>query len=258
MRLFLSYRRDDTIATARAMKEFLDGVRRVKGVFLDFDGIEPGSPDFVVAIKKALRKADASVILIGPGWAGKKPDGTSRLMDTDDFVRREVALALSGGRKVLPVLIDGTQMPTSASLPDDLKPLANVNAIPLRTSRFKSDMTELLNAAAGKSGRGVDYWKRPSLTLLGAVIRLVLGALVAAGLLMGALGWWDASATAKDLCGSFNCLLAEYVGGLAPEAIAQLPASDVNERYNGLSRMIIVGVILAGAGLPFIWRAMRR
>jgi hypothetical protein len=258
MRLFLSYRRNDTQSTARAMKEFLDGTPRVREVFLDFDTIPAGSPDFVFAINKALKKADASIVLIGPDWAGPKPDGSTRILEPEDHVRREVANALASGGKVFPVLVDGAAMPAEGGLPDDLKRLSRVNAVPLRNAQFKDDMIDLLNAISGKRGRGFDYWRRPPLTFVGAVARIVLGGAAAAALLIGATALLEALALQRDSCGTLNCLLAQHVGGLSEAEVNATPGSTLNQRYNGLSFLLQAGVVALGAAVPFIWRAVRR
>src|SRR5262249_4472698 len=46
-----------------------------------------------------------------------------------DFVRLEVAQALARDIRVIPLLIDRTEMPSSTLLPDDLKSLAFRNAL---------------------------------------------------------------------------------------------------------------------------------
>lgn len=257
MRLFLSYRRNDSQTTARAVNEFLRGVGRVKKVFLDFDEIPPGSRDFVKVIDKALNKSHAAIILIGRDWAGQKPDGSWRIAEPEDHVRREVERALASGRKVLPVLLDGAPMPDPTILPDELKSLVRVNALQLRTADFKADMLNVLNAASGTSGKGLSYWRRPPLTILGLVLRLMAGAGLAGAALLGALAWLDATAP-QGVCRTLDCLLAHYVGGMSESEIGQTSGTLISQRYAGLSVIVTAAILLIGAALPLLLRAVRR
>src|SRR5690606_38512403 len=63
-------------------------------VFLDIDTIAPGS-DFVRVLDSSLQHTVAMLVVIGPRWlSSPRADGTRRLDDPDDFVRREVTTAL--------------------------------------------------------------------------------------------------------------------------------------------------------------------
>jgi len=66
---------------------------------------------------------------LGPHWLGVAPDGSRRIDDPTDFVRLEVAQALARNIRVIPLLIDRTEMPSGNSLPEDLKTLAFRNAL---------------------------------------------------------------------------------------------------------------------------------
>jgi hypothetical protein len=239
------------------MKEFLDATPRVKEVFLDFDTI-PAGDDFVEAINTALRRSDAALVLIGQEWLAPQPDGTRRIDNPADFVRKEVAAALAADKKVIPLLIDGAVMPPESQLPDDLKALSRLNAFSFRTSHFKTDMTGLLNVAAGTPGKGLSYWRRPPLNFPGVLIRISAGALVAAALLFGGLAGLDAMAASQGTCGSLNCLLAEYVGGYSPEAVAEMPARILQRDFGGITAAFVAAWTALGAAAPFLWRALRR
>jgi hypothetical protein len=257
MRVFMSYRRADTQTAARAIKEFLDATPRVKEVFLDFDTI-PAGEDFIEAIHGALRRSDAALVLIGQDWMAIQPDGTRRIDNPQDFVRREVAEALAAHKKVIPVLIDAAVMPSESQLPDDLKPLSRLNAFTFRTSHFKADMASLLNVAADTPGKGLSYWRRPALTVSGGLMRVVAGALIASALMFGGLVWFDAAATSQGACGSLNCLLAEHIGGYSKSAVAEMPARILQRDFGGLTAAVLAAWIALGAAMPFLWRALRR
>src|SRR5262249_8870074 len=72
---------------------------------------------------------DTLLVVIGQHWSGASPDGSRRIDDPTDFVRAEVAQALARNIRVIPLLIDRTEMPSSSSLPEELKSLAFRNAL---------------------------------------------------------------------------------------------------------------------------------
>jgi hypothetical protein len=84
---------------------------------------------FSTHISESLDRCDTLLVVIGPRWLGVAPDGSRRIDDPTDFVRREVAQALARNIRVIPLLIDRTEMPSGNSLPEDVKTLAFRNAL---------------------------------------------------------------------------------------------------------------------------------
>ena len=66
MRVFISYRRDDSMVTAALLYRELAGRAEFADAFMDIDDIGYGD-DFVAAIDKALHDAEV-VVVIGPRW----------------------------------------------------------------------------------------------------------------------------------------------------------------------------------------------
>src|SRR5262249_25878848 len=63
----------------------------------------------------------------------------------DDFVRIEIAWALTRRKRLIPLLVNGARMPDAERLPDDLKPLAHRNAWALAPhDRFARDCEGLI------------------------------------------------------------------------------------------------------------------
>ncbi len=186
MRIFISYRRDDSRATASHMADFLDGVPTVEEVFLDVDAI-PAGKYFRRSIRPKLAKATHVFILIGPLWKG--PTERARIMEPADLVRREIAAALRSGAIVVPILLDGVEMPLQTELPDDIQQLSEINAFPLRTSFLVEDMDDLLDELIdGKEGR-TSRWRPKKPTLLSVVLRTLAGVALGA-LLASAIALW--------------------------------------------------------------------
>ena len=81
------------------------------------------------------------IALISRGWSRGAGGGT----ELDDYVRLEVATALGRKIRVIPILIQGASMPKPKELPDDLAPLARLNAIPLSDdARWERDVEDLM------------------------------------------------------------------------------------------------------------------
>jgi hypothetical protein len=107
-------------------------------------GIRPGQ-EFARVIDSALNACDAALVVIGKNWAGcTGKDGRRRLEDPKDWVRLEVAAALSRNILVVPVLVDGASLPDSASLPEELRALCGRNACELSDLRWSFDVRELV------------------------------------------------------------------------------------------------------------------
>lgn len=145
-RIFLSYRRGDTAGHVGRLYDELVRYFGKARVFMDIDGIAPGE-DFVDVLDARLRDAAVVLVVIGPRWAGVDADGRRRLDNPADFVRLEVAAALRRPDVTLvPVLCDGAEMPSEASLPAPLAPLARRHAMVVSDLRWQHDVRQLTAA----------------------------------------------------------------------------------------------------------------
>jgi hypothetical protein len=141
--VFISYRRGDAEGQARALYGELVKLLGKDSVFMDVDSIALGR-DFRHVLQERLGSCDVMLALIGPGWLDAK-DGTGarRLESPTDFVRQELAAALKRNIPVIPLLVQGTQVPPPDRLPDDLKDLSYRNAFELGHSTWESDIREM-------------------------------------------------------------------------------------------------------------------
>jgi hypothetical protein len=124
----ISYRREDTAPITGRIYDRLQAIFGRDRVFIDLDSI-PFGADFRTHISESLKRCNTLLVVIGPHWLGALPNGSRRIDDPTDFVRLEVAQALAQNIRVIPLLIDRTDMPSSSSLPEDLKSLAFRNAL---------------------------------------------------------------------------------------------------------------------------------
>jgi TIR domain len=143
-RIFISYRREDSGASAGRLHDRLREQFGHDNFFMDIDTIEPGL-DFTAVIERTVASCDVLIALIGRQWlTSTDAAGQRRLDDPEDFVRREIATALRRNIRVIPVLIQDTSMPRAATLPDDLQPLTRRNAVDLSDMHFHRDADQLI------------------------------------------------------------------------------------------------------------------
>ncbi|HEX4963153.1 MAG TPA: toll/interleukin-1 receptor domain-containing protein [Thermoanaerobaculia bacterium] len=136
--IFISYRRSDSSGYAHALNGRLTSQFGRRRVFMDVDSIEPGR-DFIEAIDRALSSCSVFLVLIGPRWAA---DG--HLGEATDFVRLELEAALARQMRVIPVLLDGTEMPHAEALPESLRPFIRRHAVRVAAGSFKEDADKLV------------------------------------------------------------------------------------------------------------------
>nr|WP_171058051.1 toll/interleukin-1 receptor domain-containing protein [Modestobacter altitudinis] len=142
--VFVSYRRSDvpaTVATVRAIlvSQFGDGV-----VFVDTEAIGPGE-EFPTRLRDELTRAAFTLVMIGPRWNDFDAQGNTRLSNPLDWVRVEVEAALRDhDSTVIPILVDGAEMPLREPLPESMMALTERNAVRLRTQNIDEDVWPLV------------------------------------------------------------------------------------------------------------------
>ena len=141
--IFISYRRDDAPGYAGRLYDRLAAHFGSDRVFMDVQGIEPGV-DFVEAIERALSSCEILIVLIGKDWLAADSAGRRRLDDPADFVRLETASALARDIRVVPVLVEGADMPRADLLPADLQPLVRRQAVELSHKQWDATSAELI------------------------------------------------------------------------------------------------------------------
>ena len=140
----MSYRRDDTQAYTGRLHDSLVRHINPKRLFMDLDKIR-GGINFMDAINSAIDSAQVMIVVIGPKWLSIAYENSPpRILDPNDFVHQEVALGLKRSIHVLPVLVGGAKMPDRAELPDGLKRLADFQAREITDSRWKHDVSQLI------------------------------------------------------------------------------------------------------------------
>jgi hypothetical protein len=141
VRVFVSYRRDDSKHAAGRLGERLD--ERFK-LFMDVDQIQGGAV-FPAVVRKAVDEADVLLAVIGSEWLTlTAASGGRRIDQAGDWVAEEIGSALRRGTPVIPVLVDGARMPSSDELPPALADLPNRQAMRIAHESFAADSARLI------------------------------------------------------------------------------------------------------------------
>ena len=106
-RLFISYRTDDTAATASRLAHELALRFGPEAVFLAHKRIQ-GGENWPQRLRDEVTGACVVLVLLGARWLTLEDDktGRPRVENPQDWVRQEIEAALAVGRDVLPVRVD--------------------------------------------------------------------------------------------------------------------------------------------------------
>ena len=147
--IFINYRREDSSGVAGRLCDRLSRTFSQDEMFIDVDAMKPGI-DFAKQIDEQVSRCAVVLAVIGSKWLDAKDEkGCRRLEHPRDHVRIELATALKREIPVIPLLVDGTVLPSEDDLPDDLKALPHRHALELRHSRFAADSDAVIKALNG-------------------------------------------------------------------------------------------------------------
>lgn len=132
--VFISYRREDGWA---ALSVFKDLKQHGYDVFIDYDGIASG--DFERAIVDNIRARAHFLVLL-------TPSALKRCNDPKDWLRREIEVAISAQRNIVPMLFDGFSFQSKLAinrLQGSLAPLSRYQALTIPGEFFDAAMERL-------------------------------------------------------------------------------------------------------------------
>jgi hypothetical protein len=143
-KIFISYRREDTSGESGRLKDKLEQIFGPENIFYDVETLEAGL-NFEQSISKALEESKVLLAMIGPHWLKiKNAEGIPRIQNEDDWVRKEIDMALQKKLRVIPVLVNGAKMPEASELPAELQELSLNHAQEISSSRWNYDVGELI------------------------------------------------------------------------------------------------------------------
>lgn len=250
-RIFINYRRDDSAGYAGRLADSLGAWFGPERVFRDVSGIDYGA-DFEQAIDSRLEESGAVLVVIGDQWTcATNAAGARRLDDPNDYVIREISVALQNGVSVVPVLIVNASMPRPEELPEALKDLAKRNAITVSDERWNFDIERLAKVLAidvpgSVAQRRLDRAKWLALTFIVAT-----GALSVYAFCRAVLAWAPPGMGLRE-AGYIPLIAAmPFIAMLiaATLSVNALPALAPRERRFGLAAVALAAL---GTLVPFV------
>jgi hypothetical protein len=140
-RFFICYRRDDSKSVSSRIYDRLATVFGKQNVFKDVNVI-PAGVDFREFLKNEIAKTDVVLVIIGTRWQTLIKQ---RASDPRDYVRIEIENALFQDKWVIPVLVEGANMPDEDALPESIVKLAYINSARIDDDPdFHDDMDRLI------------------------------------------------------------------------------------------------------------------
>jgi hypothetical protein len=147
VRVFISYRHDDTWGAAELLYDRLADRFGRENVFLDTH-LQPGM-EWLKEIKSHRDSCRVFLALIGPRWLSimKARDQAAIVEPAEDYVRWEIRYALrpNSGIWVIPVLMGDVVRLEAEALPRSLRALAKIEAAQVRQKLFEADIEHLIS-----------------------------------------------------------------------------------------------------------------
>jgi hypothetical protein len=164
--IFLSYSRSDQ-RSARLLWEILRSRLHCE-IFMDVvnNSIRLGTV-FPDAVEQAITSSSVFILLMGKAWSSNGVlSGGRPIDDPNNWLRKEVALALEKRIRIIPVLLDGVSMPARGGLPEEISLLSHHHGIAIRDAEFDHDIEPLLETLEELVGS--ETFTKPDLRLLAA------------------------------------------------------------------------------------------
>lgn len=118
---------------------------------MDIDAVMAGE-DIYEVTERSVQSCDVLIAIIGKRWLTISNGGVRRLDDPKDFLRLEIATALSRGIPVVPVLVQGAAVPSAQELPADIESLTRRKAFEIRDASWDSDVQRFIKELGQSSG----------------------------------------------------------------------------------------------------------
>ena len=129
---FISYRRETGSIMARIVQSELK--KRGHLSFLDVDDLGP--KQFGERLLREIESVPNFVVVLSPG-------SMDRCAAKDDWLRREIAHAITTHRNIVPLMVDEFQYPPKDQIPDDLEELLHHNGVNYSHEYFAATFDKL-------------------------------------------------------------------------------------------------------------------
>ncbi len=148
LRIFISYRRQDSVGHAGRLYDALASEFGTDAVFIDIDAI-PLGVDFSVTLREEVARCNVMIAVVGPQWLTVTDTAGRRRVDNpQDYVRMELEAAFERDALIIPVLVHGAEMPRPDELPPEIAAFSRRNALELSDHRWHAEVRALCQELA--------------------------------------------------------------------------------------------------------------
>ncbi len=150
-KVFISYRRVDSLGDAGRIKDRLESRFGRGKVFFDISDIKGGA-EFEKVIDASIQRASVLLVVVGPSWH----QSFNRAMDTDaastgpvnlrDYVKDEIKKGFDSSTPIVQILLKGVDRIEESRLPEELRRLAQLHALKLHHETFDADIERIIDA----------------------------------------------------------------------------------------------------------------
>jgi len=151
--IFVSYRRLDSAIFSQWLATQLQGAYGPACVFIDTENIRDADV-WASKIAGSLNAASIVIVVIGKSWIAIKDEFERRRIDLpDDWVRREIETALQNNKTIIPLLIEGAELPAAEALPPSVVGLRDIQARSIGATTTAKDISELVKDIGTRLGK---------------------------------------------------------------------------------------------------------
>lgn len=148
MKIFISYRREDSIHQSGRIHEWLCRHFAKDDIFFDVDSIPPGA-NWKSYLDDMIGQCDVLLVPIGDQWLLIMQERA----DQTDMVRYEIEAALRRGIPIIPLQVGRAPMPDESTLPESIRDLTAYQGVPVRPGPdFRTDMSGLIESMEREFG----------------------------------------------------------------------------------------------------------
>jgi pterin-4a-carbinolamine dehydratase len=147
--IFISYRRLDSAIFSQWLATQLRSAYGQDCVFIDTENIRDAAA-WAQQVESSLKSSSLVIIVVGKSWLSISDEFGRRRIDLpDDWVRREIENGLNAGKRILPLLIEGAELPAREALPASIVPLLDIQARRMNIGAIAKDMSGLVKDIGG-------------------------------------------------------------------------------------------------------------
>ncbi|MDZ4709572.1 MAG: toll/interleukin-1 receptor domain-containing protein [Saprospiraceae bacterium] len=134
--IFISYRRADLSQDqVNVIHEGLEKEFGHDSVFLDTSDIHGGAK-WKQILNQAGTGAKICLVMMGKSWLEKDKDGRFRIQHPDDWVRKEIEYAIEKNLEIIPILVNGAELPSPTDVPASIHPMFDSQTMTLDLNRW--------------------------------------------------------------------------------------------------------------------------